>query len=178
MTELDILRHAKMYMDKLANGIDPIMDQAAPEEDIINNVRLSRCFFYVSGVLEKVIENGGVVGKRPRPTQPFALTYDQIRRYEFPDVSIPITALAQGINALSENEDMKKLKYTSISQFLEQSGMLEVVEQANGRKAKRPTDAGRSIGIYTEERTGQNGPYTAVLYNRGAQQFILDNRDQ
>ena len=177
MTELDILRHAKMYMDKLANGIDPIMDQAAPEEDIINNVRLSRCFFYVSGVLEKVIENGGVVGKKPRPTHPFSLTYDQIRRYEFPDVSIPITALTQGINALSENEDMKKLKYTSISQFLEQSGMLEVVEQANGRKAKRPTDAGRSIGIYTEERTGQNGPYTAVLYNRGAQQFILDNID-
>ena len=48
MTDLETIKRAKLYMEKLANGIDPITDKEAPEDDIINNVRLSRCFFYVS----------------------------------------------------------------------------------------------------------------------------------
>ena len=59
-TELEIMKHAKEYIDKLANGIDPFSDKPVPDGDIINNVKLSRCFFYISGILEKVIENGGV----------------------------------------------------------------------------------------------------------------------
>ena len=37
MTELEMIERAKMYMDKLANGVNPIDDTLAPEEDIINN---------------------------------------------------------------------------------------------------------------------------------------------
>ena len=51
MTELEIMQRAKMYMEKLAQGIDPISDQEIPEDSVLNNVRLARCFFYVSGVL-------------------------------------------------------------------------------------------------------------------------------
>ena len=60
MTELEKIERARMYMDKLANGINPIDDTMVPDEDIINNVRLSRCFFYVSDILRQVIENGGI----------------------------------------------------------------------------------------------------------------------
>lgn len=52
-----------MYIDKLANGINPINDEPAADSDIINNVRLSRCLFYVSDILRQVIDNNGVVGK-------------------------------------------------------------------------------------------------------------------
>ena len=45
MTELETLERAKMYMDNLANGINPIDGSVIPDEDIVNNVRLSRCFF-------------------------------------------------------------------------------------------------------------------------------------
>ena len=67
-TELEIMKHAKEYIDKLANGIDPFSDKPVPDGDIINNVKLSRCFFYISGILEKVIENGGEVAK-PQVTE-------------------------------------------------------------------------------------------------------------
>lgn len=53
---------------QLANGIDPFSDKPVPDGDIINNVKLSRCFFYISGILEKVIENGGEVAK-PQVTE-------------------------------------------------------------------------------------------------------------
>lgn len=65
MTDLDIMRRAKMYMEKLAQGIDPISDQEIPEDSVLNNVRLARCFFYMSGILDQVIANGGKVAGSP-----------------------------------------------------------------------------------------------------------------
>ena len=50
-TELEMLERAKAYMEKLANGIDPISDTEVRDDECINNVRLSRCFFYVADVL-------------------------------------------------------------------------------------------------------------------------------
>lgn len=55
MTDLDIMQRAKMYMEKLAQGIDPISDQEIPEDSVLNNVRLARCFFYMSGILDQVL---------------------------------------------------------------------------------------------------------------------------
>ena len=48
MTELETIQRAKMYLDKLAQGIDPISGQEIPNDSVLNNVRLARCFFYVS----------------------------------------------------------------------------------------------------------------------------------
>lgn len=64
MTELETMQRAKMYLEKLSRGIDPITDREMPEDSVLNNVRICRCLHYVSGVLDQVIANGGVVGKR------------------------------------------------------------------------------------------------------------------
>lgn len=57
MTDLENMEHAKMYVDKIANGINPLTDEAIREDDFINNVRMARSLFYVSGVLGRVIDN-------------------------------------------------------------------------------------------------------------------------
>ena len=56
MTEIEKIEYAKSFIDKLANGINPLDDTPIPEDDIVNNVRLSRCFFYVSTILQKEID--------------------------------------------------------------------------------------------------------------------------
>ena len=40
MTELEKMKRAKMYMEKLANGINPIDDSPVPDGDTVNNVRI------------------------------------------------------------------------------------------------------------------------------------------
>lgn len=45
MTETDKIAHARVYMEKLANGINPLTNQVVPDADLMNNVRISRCFF-------------------------------------------------------------------------------------------------------------------------------------
>ena len=51
MTELEKIQRAKMYIDKMANGINPITDEQTVDDDTLNNVRVSRCLFYVSDIL-------------------------------------------------------------------------------------------------------------------------------
>ena len=179
MTELEIMQHAKDYLDKLAQGIDPLTGQEVPEDDVINNVRISRCLFYVSDVLRQVIENGGIQVKTVKNSEkmPFSLPFEERERYTFGEWPVTVSVITQRLNELAESETMQRLKTTSITKFLLQSGLLFEEEGANGRKNKRPTEAGRQLGISTAVRTGQNGDYTAVVYDREAQQFILDNLD-
>ena len=179
MTELEIMQHAKDYLDKLAKGIDPLTGREVPEGEIINNVRISRCLFYISDVLLQVIENGGVIGAAPKKGElaPYALPFEARSRYAFGDWPLSVSQIAQRLNELVDLSTMQKLKTTSITKFLLQSGLLFEEEGPSGKKSKCPTEAGWKLGISTQQRTGLNGDYTAVVYDRQAQQFILDNLD-
>ena len=179
MTELEIMQHAKDYLDKLAKRIDPLTGREVPEGEIINNVRISRCLFYISDVLLQVIENGGVIGAAPKKGElaPYALPFEARSRYAFGDWPLSVSQIAQRLNELVDLSAMQKLKTTSITKFLLQSGLLFEEEAPNGNKNKRPTEAGWKLGISTQQRSGQNGDYTAVVYDQQAQQFILDNLD-
>ena len=81
MTELESMQRAKLYIDALANGYNPLSGQPVRDDDVVNQVRVSRCLLYVSGVLQKVIDNGGEVQKKKVPRSqkaPFALLPEQI----------------------------------------------------------------------------------------------------
>lgn len=177
MTELETMERAKMYMEKLANGINPIDDSMIPDEDVVNNVRLSRCFFYVADVLRQVIDNGGIVPQKKPKKEAFALTVEQRNAFEFSATPIPISELSKRINSLTENENMATLSYTVIRDWLISLGMLEDAIDGDGKKVKRPTAQGESVGITLDARTGNNGTYFVVVYDLAAQHFILDNLD-
>ena len=178
MTDLETMQRAKMYLDKLANGINPLTDQPASDSDCINQVRISRCLFYVSDVLRKVIENGGNIGKTEKvKKQPFSISHETLKNFRLSSTPIPVSEITKRINELVAESAMTKLKYTSITTFLLQSGFLVQAEAGDGEKTKAPTKQGSSIGISSEERVGQSGTYRVTVYNADAQQFILDNID-
>lgn len=179
MTELEKIERAKMYMDKLANGINPIDESRAPDEDIINNVRLSRCFFYVSDILRQVIENGGIgVKEKPKKEkkQPLHIPFEKRSLFAFSERPIPASEIARRINDLSDSEKMQKLSYNKITNWLTEIGILAHVTK-EGKRTKHPTAAGFEIGLSIEDRDGNKGPYQVVVYNLNAQHFIVDNLD-
>ena len=95
VTEIDKLKRAKEYLQKLSEGIDPITDTALPADTALNNVRLSRCFTYVAEVLQKVIDSGG---KGLGWQRPFFVTAEEIKRVRLSDQPIPISAFVQAVN--------------------------------------------------------------------------------
>ncbi len=175
MTEFEKIQYAKTFIDKLANGINPLNDTPVPDNDIINNVRLSRCFFYVSDILRQVVEKGGVTKPKKVPKEPFSVSQEQLERFEYSKEPISLSEIAKRISLLVENDNMEKITYRQISQWLLDIGIL-CLKDVDGKKAvKRPTEEGTKIGISVERRIGRYGEYYVVLYNEEAQHFILDN---
>ena len=173
--DIKLVEHARDYIEDLAKGINPLTKEAVDDNDIINQVKISRCLFYVADVLGAVAENGGITGKKaPKPKQEdFDIQKLDLTQFGYSAQPIGISVIAQKINALKP-ENMKKLKITALTNWLVDIHMLSIV-QVNGKNHKRPTVNAESIGITMEERDGQYGPYYAVLYNEAAQHFIIDN---
>lgn len=177
MTELEKITLAKSYIDSLARGVNPIDNSIIPPDDVTNNVRIARCLFYVSDILSQVIENGGTETKVKRyEVAPFNLS-DEARKNLVPESGkVTVRDLTAKINSLIDENTTRKLKSTTIGAWLLSIGMLETVTDNQGKNTKRPTEAGREMGIYTEEKISQYGvPYQTVCYSKEAQQFVFDN---
>ena len=76
MTDIEKPEYAGIFPDQLANGINPLDNTPAAENELVNHVRISRCFFYVSDVLRQVIEERSAP-KSKAQKRPFSVTREQ-----------------------------------------------------------------------------------------------------
>lgn len=166
--DFELLKRAKRYIDDMANGINPITGEHVGEFDSLNNIKVSRCLFYVSNILESEIE-----GKNNIKID-FYLSKDDLSKYTFMDYDMTISQIVNNINSLRPVNNMKKLKAVDVCNWLVSIGLLTLIEK-DGKKSKVPTDIGRKMGMYLEHRNGFQGKYDVVIYKRGMQEFIIDN---
>ena len=174
MTELETMQRAKMYMDKLAQGIDPITNQRMPGDAALNNVRLARCFSYVSDVLGKVIANGGMVGQVVK-TLDFTITTEQLRSVRISEYPVRITEFTDALYQAVNNPEMKKLSTTKITEWLISKDLMRKVTGADGKTQRVPTEKGLQMGMSTRQRQSKDGEYLAVYYDRNMQLFMLNH---
>ena len=178
MTDLEVMQRARLYVDKLANGVNPLTELPVSDEDCVSNVRISRCLFFVSDVLRKVIDNGGIVSGKAEML-PFYISPEQLGNYSISETPITISAMSSRISSLVDTKSMRKFGFRYIYAFLTDHGYLKQVDREDGKKARVPTEKGFEIGIIQEDRLGQAGyKYTVNLLTDKAQLFILDNMDQ
>lgn len=178
MTELEKIASVKTYIDKLANGINPLTGQTVPDADIINNVKISRCLFYVSDLLRQTIEEKALSQPKGKPVkQPFQLDYEARKQFRYSEVPISISEIAKRINELIPIENMQKLNYKYLLDWLMESNFLELIPGVNGKMTRNPTRNGTMLGITLEHRESPRGPYSVIVYDLEAQKFILDNLD-
>ena len=176
MTELETMQRAKMYMDMLAQGVDPITGYPLPRGCGLDNARLGRCFSYVAGVLDKVIANGGAVGAKTR-TLAFYLTPEQRAKVQLSEFPMTISEWINALHLAAGNPEMKKLAPGVVTDWLVSRGLMFKQTDDNGRTQRLPTENGRRLGISTKTRTSKDGDYQAVFYDLTAQRFLLDSLD-
>ena len=170
--DLKLVAHAKDYIDMLARGFDPLTGREVGENDVVNQVRISRCLFYVSEVLGEVLENGIPQrgGERPRPV-PFAaeeLPVDQIVSAS----PVTVSVLVKAVNA-AKPENMRPLKISALTNWLSDRGFLRT-ETVNNRPRRRVTSQGVALGIDETERQGDYGTYFSIRYSPAAQQYLME----
>lgn len=173
--ELETIRRAKWYMDKLARGIDPITDREIGEDSVVNNARLVRCFLYVSDVLQSVIDNGGSVGYNRKKKREFAITPQQLASVRPTAEFLRISEFTRLLHQTVGDPEMKQLNPTRFTNWLLDKGFLENSVTPEGKMRRMPTEAGRRIGIRAHQRQGAYDTYMVVLYDKNAQQFLLDH---
>ena len=169
------MERAKMYIDKLANGMNPLTDTVMDKDETLNQVRISRCLFYVSEVLGRVIDNGGEVGRKTYVKQiPFTITAEQLARVEISEQPVGVSIIAKRISGVLD-ENVKKVPVTHISNWLLQNGYLTENIYAN-KKEKVSTAKGESLGIVTVDSVNPQGvPYRKNIYSADAQRFVIEN---
>ena len=182
MTELETMMRARQYIESLANGKNPLTGENVKDDDIINNVRISRCLFYVSTVLQKVIDNGGEVQKvksKKSQREEFNLTEEQKSNLKPDKLSLSLSSskITALINDQIDTEKMKKLKVTTLNSWLVSIGLLTEETTPIGKTRKIPTSDGEMLGLSETEFTDNRGSVKYVIYNTNAQQFIFDNID-
>lgn len=176
MTELETIARAQMYLENLAKGINPLTGAEVSDNDVVNNVRISRCLFYTADLLKKIVENKGRFKAEMPEQKPFSLTSNQIARFEYSANSLSVSEIVKRFNALIDTVYMKELKTKQITEWLVSVGILQNII-VNNKTRRRPTPQGEGVGITMEERMGQYGMYEGVFYSTQAQRFIVDHID-
>lgn len=178
MEQIEITKRAKNYIDSLANGVNPLDGSIIDNDSVLNDARIVRCLFYVSGILDKVIENGGEVTKGKKPKrQKFALTDEQKDSLAAVRYERIISEIASEINNQIDTENMRRISAAKIADWLVEKGFL-TIEERNGKNKKVPTEDGAVLGIKSYHVNGQYGEYDVNRYDINAQRFIYDNMDE
>ncbi len=160
MSEMEKAKRAKYYMDQLAAGIDPISNKNLKE---IGGDRMCKCFSYVSGLLEKVIQNGGEIGG-------CAPVIDKDPSRALSDKPVAIREFLKKI----EEAGGRSVPAGRVTGWLVKEGYLEEKTDAEGKAVRRVSAKGAKLGITTENKKGKDGEiYAMNFYNRAAQQFVL-----
>ncbi len=171
--DIKLLLHAKDYIDKMARGINPLTSDKIPNTDLLNNVNISRCLFYVSDALDKMIK----IQKRKdtKNKLPFYLDSASLVKFEYSEEPISMSEIVKRLNRLINTEEMNSLNVIKVHDWLISINVL-YEEVVNDKKVKRPTSLGNDIGITLETRMNLQGvAYKVNLYNKQAQEFIIDN---
>ena len=175
------LMKAKEYIDKMANGINPVDNELVKEGDSLNNVYIARCLFFVSNELNNIISqenNHDLVaeGKAKVKKDNFVLSEEDLKNYNFDDKPVNITTLTNKLNDCISKDNMKKINYKSIGNWLAINGYLTETINEDGKTQRIPTNKGLELGIIMESKTNSRGiNYLAVLYSVKAQKIIIEN---
>uniref|UniRef100_UPI0040564233 hypothetical protein n=1 Tax=Agathobacter sp. TaxID=2021311 RepID=UPI0040564233 len=74
-----------------------------------------------------------------------------------------------------KNMNIKKITAAKVNTWLKEGGYLqEEVIPETGRTRKVPTEKGKSIGIYIKEREYEGRIYQSVLFDKYAQEFVVE----
>jgi len=158
------LDEAIYYVEKFAEGIDPITGIDLPEDNILLNPKIIRSLFYLKSTLAKV--RSGELCNRSKESFPLEV----LKEYRYIG-DTGITNLIKQLYAPVAGENFCALSPQLAGSWMREHGYLSKDKEGN----VLPTNKGKKIGIYTITRKFQGKEFKQIMYNRQAQQFVIDH---
>lgn len=171
------LRVANDWMKCLARGYDPRTGEFLSGDTVIHDVEVTRCFYFLSEIIEELLSNSVIMRKRIR-IDDFYLTDDMKTTIQPVDCNVTVSTFIEAYNARIGELKMKKLQATKITNWLLKEDYLIAKTDERGKNYRIPSERGKEIGLSSEERSGQYGTYEIVLYSKEAQEFLIAHMEE
>lgn len=180
MSEIDLtkLEVAITYIDRMAEGNNPVKNVPAEEDSILNDPNVVRCLYFIRDVLKQVRDNGGKIGGRISKTAKNPFPLECLSKFEYQEDKSISHFLAQ-IKLLAEDPDVKGISMKTITDWLKQMDYLvDEYDQLENQKKTKTTAEGEAFGLYMEPRVSARGQeYNVIMYSRKAQEFLVQNME-
>lgn len=177
--DMNKLEVALIYVQRMSEGNNPVTNQPAAEEDVLNNPNVIRCMYFIRDVLAQVKDNKGVIGGRPSRAKKNPFPFETLENFRY-ERDTSISYLMKQIGELAGDDNTKSPGTKAVTDYLKNMEYLrEEVNPRNNYKIPCITEKGKRIGLYLEHRTSVNGnEYDIVMYSRQAQEFIVKNLER
>ncbi len=175
MTELQKIQRAKMYIDNLANGINPITGFRISDDETVRDDRVIACFEYISEILDINIQKWDEeTAVRSHQEQLVFITDEQKSQLRINYGPCTTVSMVNEINRVLQQNGFGRITGIWINDWLESRGLLA----RNGFGNRIASSSGHEIGITSELKNGSNyGEYYVNMFSVGAQGFIYENLD-
>ena len=173
--DLKKLEKSITYVERLASGNNPVNNLPLNNDTVLNDPNVVRCMYFIKEILKEVYNNNGIIGKRnKRATKPFPYEILKLFKYEEDKT---ISKLIKQINDLITDTEVEKIKVINITKWLKFYDYLHITEMEEyPNLVTIVTDKGKEIGLYNKTCiTAIGRKYISVVYNKNAQEFIINN---
>lgn len=189
---------AKMYMDDMRQGIDPVSKLPVPEDSVIRQEKVVNCFTFLSELLDELISEFEPKTDAPVPDEfetpeeniaeeaeatlkPFRMSIDQVSNVTITKKPVTVSTFIRNINKVLDRKTTKPIRAKDINGWLAAKGFIEerVVQVIKEDKDYLITEQASSVGLLLESKPINNGQADKhfIKFSGAGQQFILDNID-
>lgn len=173
--DLEKLETALTFVERIADGRNPINNEVADNDDVMNDPGVIRSMFFIKDVLAELKNNNGIMGKM-KGVRKKEFPIEALSDFQYSEVKT-ITRLTEQLNAGIEDTVYKKLSYRTITDWLKKNGYLIETEDAKlGKKVTLTTEKAQALGITHSLQTSMNGnSYYRIEYDKTGQEFVVQN---
>ena len=159
----------------LSYGIDPLSGIKYPDDSVLNNQSNRDLFKKVVLLLEEInLRNSNVTIKKC-----FYLSDEKRNEISLSDEPVSISALVHSINQVHSEGNIRKLKATEVTSWLESKGYLSEIHNSDGYYYRTLTEKSYNIGLEIKHKRNKYGrEYSVIMYNINAQKYIIDNLNE
>ncbi len=170
MNQLDTIKHAKVYLEQLNQGIDPITGEELSPDSLAMQPAIQRCFQYTVANLDLILQGDGAENR-----QLFSLTQEQKNKLSVMSYPLTMGKFVELANQQVDKNTMVSLSSIIVLNWLEEQGYIQTTGET--KKIRIPTARGQALGIHLKNGTGPKGPYQTLMLPTQAQQFLNDHLD-
>jgi len=171
--EIEKIEKAKMILDKIAKGINPITGEQIEESSFLNDARIIRCFYFVAEVLDNVQK--GVYSSKKNKVGEFIITPEQKNLVEFPSGRIGVNEFSKCINQYIDISKSKKLTGVELNKRLKKLGIFSEESTGDGKTRTIINEKSIEYGFESERKSYNGNEYDMVMINDDGKKYLLEN---